>query len=137
MISVSGDLLIIAGALALITLALVLWTVVDVARRPRWQLTGGQKAMWIIGSIVGWVLVWPVAAVTALIYLLVLRRRLNALTPPVAPQTTWDPQALGGGGGGPPDLPPAAWYPDPAGSSGERWWDGRGWSDHVRPTGGD
>ena len=131
MTSVSGDLLITAGALALLTLVLVLWTVVDVARRPRWQLTGGQKAMWIIGSIVGWVLVWPVAAVTALIYLLVLRRRLNALTPPVAlpggdPRGALVPEPR-------PDLPPAAWYPDPAGGIGQRWWDGRGWTDHLRP----
>lgn len=132
MSAVSGDLLITAGALALLTLALVLWTVIDVARRPRWQLTGGQKAMWIIGSIVGWVLVWPIAAVTALIYLLVLRRRLNALTPPVPAAVAGVP-GLPAAEARPPDLAPAAWYPDPAGSGGERWWDGRGWSDHVRP----
>lgn len=29
---------------------------------------------------------------------------------------------------------PAGWYPDGAG--GERWWDGRVWSDHVRPVPG-
>lgn len=34
----------------------------------------------------------------------------------------------------PVDLPAAGWYPDPAGSPQERWWDGRGWSDHLRPT---
>ena len=135
MISVSGDLLIAAGALALVTLALVLWTVVDVARRPRWQLTGGQKAMWIIGSIVGWVLVWPVAAVTALVYLFVLRRRLNALTPPTLIPAPSDAHVLVVDQSTR-DLPPAAWYPDPVGGPGERWWDGRGWSDHVRPGGG-
>jgi len=134
MISVARDLLITAGALALVTLGLVLWTVVDVARRPRWQLSSGQKAMWIIGSIIGWVLVWPVAAATALIYLFVLRKRLNALTPPLPPRARHDPYA--GAGGRAPDLPPAAWYADPAGSGGERWWDGRGWSDQVRPPGG-
>jgi uncharacterized protein YxjI len=29
--------------------------------------------------------------------------------------------------------PPPAWYPDPAGSGGQRWWDGQGWSEHVQP----
>jgi hypothetical protein len=28
---------------------------------------------------------------------------------------------------------PAAWYDDPAGSGGQRWWDGTVWTDHVRP----
>ncbi|MDQ1542367.1 MAG: hypothetical protein QOK08_5 [Actinomycetota bacterium] len=27
---------------------------------------------------------------------------------------------------------PAGWYSDPAGSSGTRWWDGAGWTDHVQ-----
>lgn len=27
---------------------------------------------------------------------------------------------------------PAAWYPDPAGTPQERWWDGRSWTDHLR-----
>jgi scramblase/uncharacterized protein DUF2510 len=28
--------------------------------------------------------------------------------------------------------PPPGWYPDPAGGAGTRWWDGRGWTDHVQ-----
>jgi hypothetical protein len=27
---------------------------------------------------------------------------------------------------------PAGWYSDPAGSTGTRWWDGAGWTDHVQ-----
>ena len=32
--------------------------------------------------------------------------------------------------------PPAGWYPDPAGSGGERYWDGAAWSQVTRPVGG-
>lgn len=30
------------------------------------------------------------------------------------------------------DAPPAGWYPDPAGGSRLRWWDGLDWTDHWR-----
>lgn len=30
--------------------------------------------------------------------------------------------------------PPAGWYSDPAGGVGSRWWDGVGWTEHVRST---
>ena len=30
---------------------------------------------------------------------------------------------------------PPGWYPEQPGSAQERWWDGRAWTDHVRPTG--
>jgi hypothetical protein len=34
------------------------------------------------------------------------------------------------------DLPPAAWYPDPAGSPGLRYWDGTAWTSHTAYTEG-
>ena len=34
------------------------------------------------------------------------------------------------------ELPPAGWYPDPAGSNDERYWDGDSWSKVTRSTGG-
>ncbi|MGH9093088.1 MAG: DUF2510 domain-containing protein, partial [Acidimicrobiales bacterium] len=59
-----------------------------------------------------------------LVHLLVVRRRLPSR---LAPQPQPQPPPLV-----PVPLPPAGWYPDPSGMSGERWWDGRGWSPHVR-----
>ena len=32
-----------------------------------------------------------------------------------------------------PDLPPAGWYPDPAGAAALRWWNGVTWSDSTHP----
>jgi hypothetical protein len=36
----------------------------------------------------------------------------------------------------PPALPPAGWYPDPAGSAGERYWDGAAWTERTQPLAG-
>jgi len=34
-----------------------------------------------------------------------------------------------------PGLPPPGWHPDPSGRHWWRWWDGRGWTDHVADGG--
>jgi hypothetical protein len=130
-ISISNGWLVVIGLLLLASLGLSIWTVIDAARRPRWQLTVGQKTLWIVGMVLGWVLLWPFAAATAVFYLLVVRKRLNTMTGPRLSQATWDPYAPSAGGR-PPDLPAAGWYDDPGGSGEQRWWDGRGWSEHVR-----
>lgn len=31
-------------------------------------------------------------------------------------------------------APPANWYPDPTDAAAQRWWDGVGWTAHVRPV---
>jgi hypothetical protein len=37
----------------------------------------------------------------------------------------------------PTPAPAPGWYPDPAGSGTSRWWDGRGWTEHVADAGRD
>ena len=137
--SISQPVLVVVAILALASLAVVIWAVIDVSRRPRWQMPPVRKAFWIITLLGGWLLVWPAALVSALMYLTVLRRRLNALV--VGPPGVVGGWAPGGEPVGPPPppppLPPAGWYADPAGHMGwQRWWDGLGWTDHLRPVSG-
>jgi len=74
--------LILASASGIIlyctSLVLVIWAVVDVARRSVYDIPHHKKALWIIGSLAGWLLFGVVGAVVALCYLLGPRRRLNA-----------------------------------------------------------
>jgi hypothetical protein len=58
--------------------ALVVWAVVDVARRPRTTMSPGRKAAWIICSIVGWFFLGLIGAAVAIVYLVGPRRRMNA-----------------------------------------------------------
>jgi len=60
------------------SLVFVMWTVVDVMRRPAYALPARRKAAWIIGSVVGWLLFGIVGAFVALVYLVGPRRRMNA-----------------------------------------------------------
>jgi hypothetical protein len=60
------------------SLVLVMWTVIDVIRRPTYVLSAGRKAVWIIGSVVGWLFFGIVGAFVAIVYLVGPRRRMNA-----------------------------------------------------------
>lgn len=56
----------------------VLWAVVDVARRPVTIMPPGRKAIWIVGFVVGWFLFGLIGAAIAIVYLVGPRRRLSA-----------------------------------------------------------
>jgi hypothetical protein len=56
----------------------VLWAVVDVARRPVTIMPPGRKAIWIVGFVVGWFLFGLIGAAIAIVYPVGPRRRLNA-----------------------------------------------------------
>jgi hypothetical protein len=62
----------------IVSLAVVVWAVVDVARRPAAALERKWKALWIAGMIGGWLLFGIAGAVVAVFYLAGPRRRLNA-----------------------------------------------------------
>jgi hypothetical protein len=62
----------------LVSLVLVMWTVVDVSRRPSSELPPRNKALWIIGSVVGWLLLGIAGAFVAAVYLVGPRRRMNS-----------------------------------------------------------
>ena len=60
------------------SLVLVMWTVIDVARRSSDVLPIKRKAIWIIASVVGWLFFGIVGAFVAIVYLVGPRRRMNA-----------------------------------------------------------
>jgi hypothetical protein len=59
-------------------LAVVIWGVIDVARRPALALAPKWKALWIAGMVGGWLLFGIVGAIVSAFYLAGPRRRLNA-----------------------------------------------------------
>jgi hypothetical protein len=65
----------------IVSLVFVVWAVIDVGRRPTWQLSRGKKAAWIIASVVGWLLVGYLGAFVAIFYLVGPRRRLTTGKP--------------------------------------------------------
>jgi hypothetical protein len=60
------------------SLAVVIWGIMDVARRPAMAVAPKWKALWIAGMIGGWFLFGIIGAVVSVFYLAGPRRRLNA-----------------------------------------------------------
>jgi cytochrome c oxidase assembly factor CtaG len=59
------------------SLVLVIWAIVDLARRPASALPPGRKVLWIVGLVVGWFFFGLVGAIIAVAYLAGTRKRLN------------------------------------------------------------
>jgi hypothetical protein len=59
------------------SLLLVGWAIVDIVRRPSNEMPAGRKAVWIICSVVGWLLFGIVGAAVAIVYLVGPRKRMN------------------------------------------------------------
>jgi hypothetical protein len=59
-------------------LAVVIWAIIDVARRPASALAPKWKVLWIAGMIGGWFLFGMIGAIVSVYYLAGPRRRLNA-----------------------------------------------------------
>jgi hypothetical protein len=63
----------------LASLGVVVWAVIDVARRPAVALAGKWKALWIAGMAGAWFLFGAVGATVSVFYLTGPRKRLNTI----------------------------------------------------------
>jgi hypothetical protein len=66
--------------ITLASLAVVVYGIIDVARRPAVALAGKWKALWIAGMVGAWFLFGAIGAVVSAFYLAGPRRRLNSVT---------------------------------------------------------
>jgi hypothetical protein len=66
--------------ITLASLAVVVWAVIDVARRPAVALAGKWKALWIAGMVGAWFLFGAIGAAVSAFYLAGPRKRLNSVT---------------------------------------------------------
>jgi DMSO reductase anchor subunit len=63
----------------LASLAVVVWAVIDVARRPAPALAGKWKALWIAGMFGAWFVFGAIGAIVSAFYLAGPRKRLNTI----------------------------------------------------------
>lgn len=66
-----------------------------------------------------------IQAIALILFVLPDRRARSSGTPGGEPSPTEEAR--------PAAPPPAGWYPDPAGSADERYWDGAAWTEQTRP----
>ncbi len=79
---------------------------------------------------------FPIILVVFAIALFTTRPRRRSRDVPPVPDEPGEPvvaDRFGFGSSHPPpaELPPAGWYRDPSGRHERRYWDGKGWSEHV------
>lgn len=75
-----GPGLFAALLIPLAILALVIWAIVDVAKRPTSVLSRGAKTAWIVGLVAGTLLFSIAGVVVAIVYLVGVRPRLARST---------------------------------------------------------
>jgi hypothetical protein len=63
----------------LASLAVVIWAIIDVVRRPAMVLARKWKALWIAGMVAGWFLFGTFGAIVSVFYLARARKRLKAV----------------------------------------------------------
>ena len=70
------------GLLALILMGVSLYAVIDAAKRPRsaWAAAKQSKVLWLVVLVV-FVFIEPIGLVLAIVYLTVIRRRLESVAP--------------------------------------------------------
>ncbi len=61
------------------SLAVVIWAIIDAAKRPAMALAGKWKALWIAGMVGAWFLFGAFGAIVSVFYLAGSRRRLRAV----------------------------------------------------------
>jgi hypothetical protein len=66
--------------ITLASLAVVIWAIIDVARRPAVALAGKWKALWISGMVGAWLLFGAIGAAVSAFYLAGPRKQLNAIS---------------------------------------------------------
>ncbi|MGH8989505.1 MAG: hypothetical protein ACRDXC_13080, partial [Acidimicrobiales bacterium] len=93
-----GDWLTVFAALAIASLIPIVYAIVDVARRPSWQFSPGRKVMWAVTLGLGWLVLWPVALISSIVYLAVLRRRFPPASSVPPPGSRYPPYGQYGPG---------------------------------------
>ncbi|MDA8309897.1 MAG: DUF2510 domain-containing protein [Actinomycetota bacterium] len=119
----AGVLLLVYAAIVVISIIAAVKVVTKAGYSGWWVLIAFVPLVGVIMALVFAFSDWPVL------------REVRALRAQVASYSGYGtPPGYGGGvsmPGGPsgPGMPPAGWYPTPEG--GQRYWDGRAWTDHF------
>jgi hypothetical protein len=104
-----------------------IWIGFDASKRD-WN-EGSSTAVWVIGSLLLWIVVFPLY--------LVKRRRVPIKGGTIAGESSSQPHPAYVHQPPPPPpttavpLAPPGWYPDPHESTSQRYWSGSAWTEHT------